>query len=238
MTQQVDSHRRQEILSAAAGLFRRQGFERTSVRQIAAELGIKSGSLFYHFATKEELLVAVMEEGIRDVHASVQEGLASEHRLPEQLLAMVRRHLTALLGANLDALMVLVYEWRSLSEPAVRRVMAWRNRYEDLWDQAIGAAAANGWVDSDVVLVRQTVLGALNWAGQWYRASSRLSVDALSTRMFAILMPEVHGQLGRGSRPGVAHCACAAGHSDVVADPSGWAASSITPQLPSAEEFR
>jgi AcrR family transcriptional regulator len=63
MMQQVDSHRRQEILRAAAGLFRRQGFERTSVRQIAAELGIKSGSLFYHFATKEELLVAVMEEG-------------------------------------------------------------------------------------------------------------------------------------------------------------------------------
>jgi len=91
MTQQVDSHRRQEILRAAASLFRRQGFERTSVRQIAVELGIKSGSLFYHFATKEELLVTVMEEGIRDVHASVQEGLATECRLPEQLLAMVRR---------------------------------------------------------------------------------------------------------------------------------------------------
>ena len=57
--------------------------------------------------------------------------------------------------------MVLVCEWRSLSEPAVRRVMASRNRYEDLWDRAIRAAAANGWVDSDAVLVRQTVLGAL-----------------------------------------------------------------------------
>lgn len=237
MTQQVDSHRRQEILRAAASLFRRQGFERTSVRQIAVELGIKSGSLFYHFATKEELLVTVMEEGIRDVHASVQEGLATECRLPEQLLAMVRRHLTALLGANLDALMVLVYEWRSLSEPAVRRVMASRNRYEDLWDRTIRAAAANGWVDSDVVLVRQTVLGALNWAGQWYRASSRLGVDGLSTRMFAILMPAVHAQLGCGPQPGIALGACAADLSDVVADRSGRAASSITPQLPAAEEF-
>ena len=53
------------------------------MRQIAVELGIKSGSLFYHFASKEEILVAVMEEGIRDVHASVQEGLATECRLPE-----------------------------------------------------------------------------------------------------------------------------------------------------------
>jgi len=134
----------------------------------------------------------------------------------------------------LDALMVLVYEWRSLSEPAVRRVMASRNRYEDLWDRAIRAAAANGWVDSDVVLVRQTVLGALNWAGQWYRASSRLGVDGLSTRMFAILMPAVHAQLGCGSEPGIANGACAADLSHVVADPSGRAASSITPQLPAA----
>ncbi len=235
MTQQVDSHRRQEILRAAASLFRRHGFERTSVRLIAGELGIKSGSLFYHFATKEELLVAVMEEGIRDVHASVQEGLAREGRLPEQLLAMVRCHLTALLGANLDALMVLVYEWRCLSDPAVRRVLAWRNRYEDLWDQAIASAAARGWVDLDVIVVRQTVLGALNWAGQWYRATSRLSVDGLSRRMFAILMPDVYAQLGCPLGQGKAAGDCRVDGSALGADHSLLASNSVTSLPPTKE---
>ena len=191
MAEKSESHRRRDILHVAAGLFRHRGYERTSVRQIADALGIKSGSLFYHFATKEELLVAVMEEGIRDVFGAVQLGVAKERELPRRLLAMVRCHLAGLLGPNLDALMVLVYEWRSLSAPAMRRVLEWRNRYEDLWDRELSAAAAWRWVDSDTVLVRQTVLGALNWTGQWYRSDRRLQVDELALRMFEMLFPRL-----------------------------------------------
>lgn len=157
-----------------------------------------SGSLFYYFSTKEDILVAVMEEGIRDVFADVRRGLECEPRMPERLLAMVRCHLGVLLGPHLDALMVLVYEWRSLSAPAMQRVLSWRNGYEDLWDGVLRAAAAQGWVHRDVVLVRQTVLGALNWSGQWYRRDSRLDVDTIALRMYEILFPRLHEQLGAG----------------------------------------
>jgi len=191
MAEKSESHRRHDILQVAAGLFRHRGYERTSVRQIADALGIKSGSLFYHFASKEEILVAVMEEGIRDVFGAVQVGVANERQLPQRLLAMVRCHLAGLLGPNLDALMVLVYEWRSLSAPAMRRVLEWRNRYEDLWDRELSAAAARRWVDADTLLVRQTVLGALNWTGQWYRSDRRLQVDELALRMFELLFPRL-----------------------------------------------
>ena len=195
MAEKSESHRRHDILRVAAGLFRHRGYERTSVRQIADALGIKSGSLFYHFASKEEILVAVMEEGIRDVLGAVQAGVANERQLPQRLLAMVRCHLAGLLGPNLDALMVLVYEWRSLSAPAMRRVLEWRNRYEDLWDRELSAAAARRWVDADTLLVRQTVLGALNWTGQWYRSDRRLQVDELALRMFELLFPRLFALL-------------------------------------------
>ena len=195
MAEKSESHRRHDILQVAAGLFRHRGYERTSVRQIADALGIKSGSLFYHFASKEEILVAVMEEGIRDVFGAVQVGVANERQLPQRLLAMVRCHLAGLLGPNLDALMVLVYEWRSLSAPAMRRVLEWRNRYEDLWDRELSAAAARRWVDADTLLVRQTVLGALNWTGQWYRSDRRLQVDELALRMFELLFPRLFALL-------------------------------------------
>jgi AcrR family transcriptional regulator len=195
----MDSPRRREILRAAASLFRRHGYERTSVRQIAEALSITSGSLFYYFSTKEEILVAVMEEGIRDAFAQVRSGLEREPRMPERLLAMVRCHLAVLLGPHLDALTVLVYEWRSLSAPGIQRVLSLRNGYEDLWDGVLRAAAAQGWVHRDVVLVRQTVLGALNWSGQWYRRDSRLDVDTLALRMYEILFPRLHGQLGAGA---------------------------------------
>ncbi|MCW5657048.1 MAG: TetR family transcriptional regulator [Burkholderiaceae bacterium] len=196
MADGVDSQRRHEILRAAALLFRRHGYERTSVRQIADALSMTSGSLFYHFSAKEDILVAVMEEGIRDVFAHVRGALDREPRMPERLLAMVRSHLSVLLGPHLDALMVLVYEWRSLSAPGMKRVLSWRNSYEDLWDGVLATAAAQGWVHRDVVLVRQTVLGALNWTGQWYRHDSRLDVDTLALRMYEMLFPRLHEQLG------------------------------------------
>ncbi len=92
-----------------------------------------------------------------------------------------------------------MYEWRSLSAPGIQRVLSLRNGYEDLWDGVLRAAAAQGWVHRDVVLVRQTVLGALNWSGQWYRRDSRLDVDTLALRMYEILFPRLHGQLGAGA---------------------------------------
>ncbi len=196
MAEKSDSHRRREILHAAARLFRHAGYERTSVRQIAEAVSMTSGSLFYHFNSKEEILVAVMEEGIRNAFNRVRAGLEREQRMPEKLLAMVRCHLGVLLGPHLDALMVLVYEWRSLSAPAMKRVLAWRNGYEDLWDGVLAAAAAQGFVHRDVVLVRQAALGALNWTGQWYRRDSRLDVDALGLRMYELLFPRLHEHLG------------------------------------------
>ncbi len=193
MTKEQDNPvpRRDAILVTAASLFRRQGFERTSVREIARAMGMTSGSLFYHFATKEDLLVAVMEEGVRNIMQSVRDGLAGEFRLPGRLLSMVRSHLKALLGTRLDAMTVLLYEWRSLSPDAQTRVMALRDAYEALWTAPISEAAALGLVNTDVVLVRQTVLGALNWTAQWYRPGGRLDVDALAQRMYMMLFPRV-----------------------------------------------
>lgn len=183
--------RKDAILAVAAGLFRRQGFERTSVREIAHALDMTSGSLFYHFASKEELLMVIMEEGLRDITKSVREALATKQLLADKLLSMIQRHLGALLGPRLDAMTVLLYEWRSLSPTAQVRVMVLRDAYETLWMEPINEAALAGLVDPDVVLVRQTVLGALNWSAQWYRPGGRLDIDTLARRTYTMLFPRV-----------------------------------------------
>jgi AcrR family transcriptional regulator len=60
-----DGNRRQALVAGAAKLFRRKGFDATSTRDIAAAVGMQSGSPFYHFKSKGALLYAVMEEGMR-----------------------------------------------------------------------------------------------------------------------------------------------------------------------------
>ena len=57
------SPRRKELTRLAAQLFVQEGFDRTTVRMLAQEMGIKSGSLFHHFKDKQEILAAVIEEG-------------------------------------------------------------------------------------------------------------------------------------------------------------------------------
>ena len=64
-----DGNRRQALLAPAAQLFRRKGFDATTTRDIAAAAGMQSGSPFYHFKSKDALLYAVMEEGMRSALA-------------------------------------------------------------------------------------------------------------------------------------------------------------------------
>jgi AcrR family transcriptional regulator len=64
------------LLLAAAQLFRRQGFAATTTRDIAAAADMQSGSPFYHFKSKDALLYAVMEEGMRRALARQQRGRA------------------------------------------------------------------------------------------------------------------------------------------------------------------
>ena len=68
---------RTRIVRAAAHLFREKGFRAATVRELAEAAGMQSGSLFYFFRNKEEILVAVMEEGMADVHAAVAAAQAS-----------------------------------------------------------------------------------------------------------------------------------------------------------------
>src|SRR5947209_8105819 len=62
---------RQQILDVAAKLFRARGYTETSLRDIGKQAGMKAGSLYYHFTSKEELAAEVLRIGVRRVHEAV-----------------------------------------------------------------------------------------------------------------------------------------------------------------------
>ena len=72
----AESLRRAEVILTAARLFRKHGYERTTVRELARAVGLQSGSLFHHFRSKEEILVAVMNNGIQEVLDAGRQALA------------------------------------------------------------------------------------------------------------------------------------------------------------------
>jgi len=97
---------RGRLLTEAARLFREKGYERTTVRDLAAAVGIQSGSLFHHFRTKEEILKAVMVETIRLNTALMQAALEAADTNREKLRGLVRAELESINGQTGEAMAV------------------------------------------------------------------------------------------------------------------------------------
>lgn len=181
-------NRRMELVLAAATLFRDQGYERTTVRDLGNAVGLQSGSLFYHFRSKEEILVAVMALGISRTTEQLEAALAEAATPRSKLAALFQVHLHSLLGDNQAALEVMLYEWRSVSAQARPELIVLRDRYEALWQQVLELAAEAGLVKQDTRLLRRTLLGSLHWSVQWFREEGELSVDQLAERMLELVL--------------------------------------------------
>jgi TetR/AcrR family transcriptional regulator, cholesterol catabolism regulator len=176
----VDGNRRQQLLSASARLFREKGYDGTSVRDIAQATGMQSGSWVYHFATKHDILAAVMNEGLVDALARI-EPIASRDVSPrEKFELLVRTHLETLLGPGQDFIPVVLYEWRSLEPAARRRIKLLLKRYEKIWEDVIAALQQNGDWPGQTRIDALLLFGALNWIARWYDARRALDVDALA----------------------------------------------------------
>jgi TetR/AcrR family transcriptional regulator, cholesterol catabolism regulator len=178
---------RGRLLREAAGLFRDKGYERTTVRDLAAAVGIQSGSLFHHFRTKEDILKAVMVETIRLNTALMQAAVEAADSNHDKLRALVRAELESINGQTGEAMAVLVFEWRSLSEASRAQVLELRDIYEALWLDVLGALRADKALLADPFVVRRMLTGALSWTVTWYRPDGGLSLDDLTDQVMAMM---------------------------------------------------
>jgi AcrR family transcriptional regulator len=81
--QSMRAESRARIVAAALELFGAQGYERTSVKQIAAAAGVAQGLMYSHFASKDELLRAIFAQSVEDVYSSFAEAEAGDPGRPE-----------------------------------------------------------------------------------------------------------------------------------------------------------
>lgn len=193
-----DGNRRQELLRAAARLFRQQGFDATSTRDIATAAGMRSGSPFYHFENKEALLAAVMQEGMQSalqrqaaaMDTAVAQAAAQGHTLSarECLQVLVRSHFEVLLGPDSDFIPVMLYEWRSLSAAQRSEVNRLKDGYEAVWVPVLKALHASGELQGEPGLARMMLFGALNWSVQWYDPARQATLDDLTQSVLQLFL--------------------------------------------------
>lgn len=160
-------NRRAVLLDAAARHFRLHGYAGTAMRDIAAEAGMLAGSIYYYFPSKEELLVAVHEEGIRRIMATVDSAVAAEAEPWARLEAAAAAHLEALVEGG-DYAQVVIRDIPRGSATLRERLIALRDAYEARFVALIVALPLA--TAADRRALRLMLLGALNWAPTWYRS--------------------------------------------------------------------
>ncbi len=159
--------RRERILDAAAHCFSRAGYAGTSVRDISTAAGILPGSMYYHFASKEEVLGAVHDEGLRKVKTKVAEAIARESEPWARLEAACTAHLEALHAAKEYGSVIATEFPRRHSKKLRARMIAARDEYENIFRDLVDALPLRPGTSRKYL--RLSLIGAMAWSLVWYK---------------------------------------------------------------------
>ena len=184
-----EQSRREQIYQVAGRLFSERGYHATSMRDLAAELGIQGGSLYAHISGKEQLLIEIVNRAAAQFDAALfslrQEELTPGDRLREAM----SRHLTVI-AENMDSATVFFHEWKHLSAEPLAAVIAWRDGIEAFYRELIwdGVQAGVYRPDLNVKMAANLVLSTVNWAYTWYRPGGPLSPQDVAVSFEGMLL--------------------------------------------------
>ncbi|MCZ2126705.1 MAG: TetR/AcrR family transcriptional regulator [Anaerolineales bacterium] len=171
---------RDDILDAAAQVFRHKGFHGASMADIAAAVNVQKASLYHHVSSKQEILLALLDRALETLTEHIAAISAQEISPEQKLRSMIRAYLVGL-AANADLASVLLFEHRSLDKKNHVRHVPLRDNFEDLWRNVLDEGVAKKiFALSDTSLTVRAVMGALNWTLTWYRPDGEKSIEEIA----------------------------------------------------------
>lgn len=181
---------RERILDAAAAAFRERGFAATRLSDIAERAELQAPSLYYHFASKEELIEVVLALGVTRTFEHVR---ARVSEVPEddplgRLRAAIHGHVEMVLETgNYSAANLRLYG--QMPDEIRRRLQRVQRRVGRYWNELLVQARDAGAIRSDLNLsvVRMLILGALNWTAEWYQPSGLTPAEIAATATAIVL---------------------------------------------------
>ncbi|MDX1554443.1 MAG: TetR/AcrR family transcriptional regulator [Xanthomonadales bacterium] len=163
--------RLEPLLDAAAGHFAAKGYRETTIRDISGTIGMLPGSVYYHFPSKHELLLAVYEEGVRRMLERIEQATAAADADPwKRVETTLVAHLDAILDQSDYARVLIAVQPDQVPEiePQLREL---RDRYESRFRALVDDLPLPP--GSNRSLLRLMLIGAANWSQIWYRPSGQ-----------------------------------------------------------------
>ena len=194
-------------------MFRRRGLYATGMRDIAAELGMVVGNLYYYFRDKQELLAFVQEDALAGLFALAGRVRALDLPAAGKLHLLIAGHVLRLNEGTPGSLAHLEVE--ALDEPARHAVQARRDAYERVFRELIEEGMAAGqFRPLDAKVAALAILGAINWTVKWFRPGGGKDAGEIGRESAELL---VRGLLAPGAAFTAPPLALAAGALDAGA---------------------
>ena len=168
---------RQEILRAAARLFQQQGYDATSMNDVASALRLSKGGLYHHFQSKDEILFHILSHAMDITEERVINVVRKVEGAEERLRTLIRLHIEVVLSAEDREITVMLHENHPLP-PALRRKINGRKKDYVHFVENLIADVHRQRNSSSPVTPRAAafaLLGMINWIYQWYKPEGELT---------------------------------------------------------------
>lgn len=176
--------KREKIVTAAARVFNRQGFAAVTMAEVATEAETFAGSLYYYFASKDDLVEEVLDHGIAQLAESVNStvaGLPAGTTPIERLRAAIRAHFFAALEH--DDFVMAYWKIADQVPDAIRdRQIEKQKAYGRFWHGLIEAAQADGTVrrDIDARYISLILIGGRLFSLTWFKETEHLGIEEMA----------------------------------------------------------
>jgi AcrR family transcriptional regulator len=206
------SKREQEIIAAAAAIFKAKGYQAATTRDIASAVGIQQATLYYYVSSKEELLYLVVREPIAELYAQVEAILQATLPARVKIERGLQAHLAAF-DENYPHMFVFVQELHNVVQALQDRLRDFPRRYQQLWEDILrqGVAAGELRGDLDVESTTLMILGMCNWMFRWYRKGGRLDTATLARQYASAILDGIVPRLPQTCRESERETPCSPG---------------------------
>ncbi len=167
---------RERLLRSAATVLATNGYGQARLDDIAELAGVRSPAVYYHFSSRDDLVTATLRVGQERVREHVLAAVAHpDLSWPERLRAAVSAHLSIQLELS-DFAKAVSRNAGHVPDPIRDQMQVESEAYHDVWRHLLQQGRDEGVVkpELDLSLARMLVIGALNWAAEWWSPGQRI----------------------------------------------------------------
>lgn len=187
----MEKSKKEQIYEAAARLFRDKGYQATSMRDLAKEVGLRASSLYNHFPSKSDVLREICTNNAQRFLEGMQEVEALDASATEKLTRLIRLHIRLSLE-DVTSVTAFNDEWRHLEEPHLSAFLKLRKDYESRFQAIIQSGVASGEFKSvNPLILSYTLFSAVRWLYDWYKPGKKITAAELEQEVLGILMEGV-----------------------------------------------